>query len=134
MITALRAGMMVLVLLVAALARADAQDATPPLNKFVLTSTSATACTQLGISAPGTLVALINTGPATTVFPQFFDDTKCTVQANVVFGDYATIALASGETALGIPLSTGLSYRLSGALGATQNIIVTYYGLRSVLP
>ncbi|MDB5093414.1 MAG: hypothetical protein JWO85_1515 [Candidatus Eremiobacteraeota bacterium] len=107
---------------------ATAQTALAPLKKFALTSASATACTT--IFTPGanqtSLKSIVNTGPAITIFPQFFDDTACTVQANVLFGDFATLTIGPGQIlTFNVPLSKALSYRLSGALSSTQNLIIT---------
>ena len=89
----------------------------------ILTSASATACTALE-TFPGTLVSLTNTGPAMTVYPQFYNDNASCSAANLVWGDGSTVTLAAGQTiSLNFPMSTAISYKLSGAL--TSNFVVT---------
>lgn len=96
---------------------------------FVLTSASPITCTTLA-TGTGRLMKIRNTGPALSVFPIFYDDTGCTVAANVRFGDFTSIIVGAGQSLpIDEPIATGLSYKLSGALGATQNLVITTYGL-----
>jgi hypothetical protein len=109
---------------------ASAQDAPLNLKKLTITSSSAISCTQVGIAGQGTAINIINTGPAfTSTYLQLYDDIQCTVPANVIYGDFSSILLPNGQTPLNVPISTALSYRLSGALPSTQNIILTFTGL-----
>lgn len=94
----------------------------------ILTSGSATACTNLeAVSSNkiGHLVAVINSGPATVVFPQFYDDAGATcASSTLLYGDGATITIGAGQVVtLNIPVTSGIAYKLSGAL--TNNLIIT---------
>lgn len=132
---------LVVALLLLAPSLASAQVSTPtspvgpPLSlaSYTLTSTSAIACTTLAYvptSKRLVLISITNTGPTTSIFPEFFDDTKCSVQANVKYGDGATVTIGQGQViTLNFPLNTGLSYTLSGALGSTQNLIILTEGI-----
>ena len=92
--------------------------------KTVLTSSSPTACTSLSATA-GTLVSIINTGAATTVFFALYDEaaSPTCAAADLIYGDGTTLTLLAGQViTLGIPLANGLSYQISGALSG--NLIV----------
>lgn len=86
-------------------------------TRFILTSGSATTCTNLQATA-GTLVELVNVGSATAVFPAFYDDASnaCATGARV-YGNFTSLTLQAGQAIqLNIPLTAGLAYKLSGAL------------------
>ena len=97
-------------------------------TRVILTSGSPIVCTVLS-TVPGKLVRIINTGPAIAVFVQFFDEALPTCsQPNAVYGDGATLTLGAGQIiTLEVPLNTGLSYKISGALSATSNLVITRY-------
>jgi len=96
------------------------------LTRTVLTSSSTTACTAISATATR-LWSITNSGPATTIFPAFYNDTGTTcASATAVFGDATTITLGPGQVINftgGLPLA-GAAYKLSGALTAGQNLIV----------
>jgi hypothetical protein len=97
-----------------------------PGTLVILTSTSATAVTNI-IGGPCRLYSITSSGPQLTIFPTFYNDAAAVgAAATAIFGDNATIVFAAGQViswAGGLPL-VGLAYKLSGALGATQNLIV----------
>lgn len=90
-----------------------------------LSSTSPTACTHI---APGARrsVKIVNTGPATTIFPTFYDETgSLCAAASTIYGDGTTITLGAGQIiTLDVPIG-GLSYKLSGALAASDYILIS---------
>jgi len=90
---------------------------------FILTSGSATTCTNLQATA-GTLVGIINRGSATTVFPAFYNDAGATCATTTgIYGNFTSLTLQAGQAImLNIPLTAGLAYKLSGAL--TDNLVV----------
>ncbi len=95
--------------------------------KTILTSASATACTNLEISTTGILAEVINTGAAQSVFLTIYDEgTSPTCAAgDIIYGDGSTLTIGAGQViTFGIPLGAGLSYKLSGAL--TANVVITY--------
>ena len=92
-----------------------------------LTSASVTACTNLSATAIR-VWSISNSGPATTVFPAFYNDTGTTCALATSFlGDATTITLGSGQTITfqGGLLLTGLAYKLSGALTAGQQLWIS---------
>ena len=93
-------------------------------NVSILGSASATACTSLStIASPA--VVLDNVGPATTVFPEFYDEgaSPTCATADLIFGDGATITLGPAAIiTLYQGVRKGLAYKLSGAL--TTNLEV----------
>jgi hypothetical protein len=98
---------------------------------FRLSSTSATACTNLA-SGTGRVVKIWNTGPATTVYPQFYDEaSNSCAAADLIWGDGASMVIPSGLSILSFdaPLTSGLTYRLSGTLSSSQRIVISTYGL-----
>jgi hypothetical protein len=98
-------------------------------TKSILTSSSPTACTSLEVNTGGMLAEIINTGAAQTVFLQVYDEgtTPTCASADAIWGDGTTLTLGPGQVVtFGIPLAHGLSYKLSGALGA--NVVITRNG------
>jgi hypothetical protein len=95
--------------------------------KTILTAASATACTNLEVSTVGILAEIINTGAAQTVFLTMYDEgtTPTCAAGDLIYGDGTTLTLGAGQIiTFGVPLSAGLSYKLSGAL--TANVVITY--------
>lgn len=95
-------------------------------SKTILTSSSATACTSIVAGASHTAVAIINTGAAQSVYLQLYDEgaSPACVATDDIYGNGTTLALGIGQVVtLNIPLTSGLAYKLSGALGA--NVVVT---------
>jgi hypothetical protein len=92
----------------------------------ILTSASPTAATNL-VALPCRLYSITNSGPAMSVFPEFFNDPTGDCPADTLFyGDGATVNLGAGDTASwpgGIPLS-GLSTKISGALTANLALVI----------
>ncbi len=97
--------------------------AAPPLTGLILTSASATACTNVQAVA-GNGFELINSGPATTVFLQIYNDAASTCAAGtLLYGDGSTIVIGAGQVIkVDYPVA-GIAYKLSGAL--TANLSVT---------
>lgn len=93
--------------------------------RTILTSASATSCTNLATTPQGRLVSIINTGAAMTVYPQFYDDSTATCAAGtLIYGDGSSLTLGAGQTIkLDIPVFAGLSYKLSGALSSNLVIV-----------
>lgn len=93
--------------------------------RTILTSSSATTCTAIKATG-GRLVALINTGAAMTVYPEFFDDDGTCAAGDLIYGNGSSVNLGLGQVVLlNIPTYSGISYTLSGAL--TANLVVTFY-------
>lgn len=92
-------------------------------TRFILTSGSATTCTNLQATA-GNLVELVNVGSATTVFPAWYDDAGATCATGArVYGNFTSLTLQAGQAIqLNVPLTAGLAYKLSGAL--SDNLVV----------
>ncbi len=114
--------------------RADAQ-VTPPgppvLGRFrtVLTPSSPTGCTNIE-TGPGFIVALINTGPALTVNPQFYDEglSPTCNPADLIYGDGTQLTqIQAGQIILlSLPTTVGIAYKISGgALPSTNNLVIT---------
>lgn len=107
----------------------NTQNTTPWLvgggsTTTILTSASATTCTAISTTATR-LWSITASGPATTVFPAFYQNSSCT-SATALLGDASTITFGPGQVFVwegGVPLSV-LYYKLSGALTAGQNLIV----------
>jgi hypothetical protein len=94
----------------------------PPLSGTILTSASATACTNVqAVSGKG--FEVINSGAATTVFPQFYNDAAATCAAGtLIFGDGTSIVIGAGQVIkIDFPV-VGIAYKLSGALSANLTI------------
>ena len=93
--------------------------------KTVLTSASATACTNIEVSTTGTLVELVNSSSSgLTVTLNLYDEGAGPTCANADL-IYSVQLGASQITLLNVPLGAGLSYSLSGALTAGGNITIT---------
>ena len=98
---------------------------------FRITNTSPTACTNIA-SGKGRIVRIWNSGPATTIYPQFYDEaSNSCAAADILWGDGASLVLPSGATVLSLeaPLANGLTVRLSAALSTSQTILISTYGL-----
>ncbi len=92
-------------------------------NGTVLTSASATTCTNI-LAAASRGLEIINSGPATTIFPQFYSDAGATCAAGtLLYGDGTTIVIGAGQVIkIDYPMA-GIAYKLSGAL--TANLAIT---------
>jgi hypothetical protein len=95
-------------------------------SKTILTSASATACTSLETATAGVsaLISITNqsaTGQTQTI--SFYDEGASPSCANAD-GLYTIQLGASQSVLLNFPLSSGLAYKLTGALTAGANIIV----------
>jgi hypothetical protein len=92
-------------------------------NGTILTSASATACTNI-LAAASRGIEITNSGPATTIFPQFYSDVGATCAAGtLLFGDGTTITIGAGQVIrIDYPMA-GIAYKLSGAL--SSNMAVT---------
>jgi hypothetical protein len=110
----------------------NTQNTTPwltagPTARSVITSASATTCTNLSAAAIR-VWSISNSGPATVVFPAFYNDAGATCALATSFlGDATTITLGSGQTISwqgGLVLA-GLAYKTSGALTAGQNLTIS---------
>ena len=97
-----------------------------PSNLVILTSTSATAITNI-VGVPCRLWSITNSGPQLAVFPAFYNDAAAVgATATAIIGDASTLVWAAGQVvswAGGLPL-VGLAYKLSGALTAGQNLVI----------
>jgi hypothetical protein len=98
---------------------------TPVTNlKTVLTSSSATACTNIEVNTSGTLVEIANSsvnGLTVTVFLYDEGAGPSCANADLMY----SAQLAAGQVVLlNIPVGAGISYSLSGALTAGGNITV----------
>lgn len=93
---------------------------------FVISSSSPTTCTNLS-AYPLTLNRIWNTGPALTVYPQFYNDTGATCAASqLVYGDGATVTWGLGQVITFDTRLNGLAYKLSGALPAGTNLLISH--------
>lgn len=94
-----------------------------PKSGSILTSASATTCTNVQAVA-GNGIEIVNSGPATTIFPQFYNDAGATCAAGTLFyGDGTTLIIGAGQIIkIDFPVA-GIAYKLSGAL--TTNLSIT---------
>lgn len=92
-------------------------------NGTILTSASATTCTNI-LAAASRGLEIINSGPATTIFPQFYNDAGATCAAGtLLYGDGSTLVIGAGQIIrIDYPMA-GIAYKLSGSL--TTNLAVT---------
>jgi hypothetical protein len=93
-----------------------------PKSGTILTSASATACTNVQAIA-GKGFEIINSGPATTVFLQIYNDAAATCAAGtLLYGDGSTLVVGAGQVIKGDFPVVGIAYKLSGALAANLSI------------
>jgi hypothetical protein len=93
--------------------------------KTVLTSASATACTNIEISTTGSVVALVNSSSSgLSVTLNLYDEGASPTCANADLMFSVQMA-ASQVILLNVPVAAGISYSLSSALTAGGNITVT---------
>jgi hypothetical protein len=98
-------------------------------TKTILTSSSPTACTSIEASTNGMLAEIINTGAAQLVAIQMYDEgvSPTCSNADLIYGNGSTLVLGAGQIiTFGIPITSGIAYKLSGALGA--NVVITRNG------
>ncbi len=93
-----------------------------PVSSTILTSSSATTCTNVLASAANG-VEIINSGPATTVFLQIYNDAGSTCAAGtLLYGDGSTLVIGAGQI-IKIDFSmAGIAYKLSGSLTANLSL------------
>jgi len=88
----------------------------------ILTSASATACTNVQATA-GRGIEIVNSGPATSVFLQIYNDAGATCAAGtLLYGDGSTITIGAGQVILIKFPVVGIAYKLSGALTSNLSI------------
>lgn len=89
-----------------------------------ITSASATTCTALKTSAT-VLKVIWNSGPAMTVFIQFYNDNGTCAAGDLLYGDGSTLVLGPGQIlSFGSPL-TALSYKISAAVSSNLWLVTT---------